>query len=76
LDIRGVEKKAYIEPTEVDMAADPLIAYMNRDQLEKLIQETTRKMQKAAKELDFITAAQFRDEIAALKKKLKESVNA
>ena len=71
LDIRGVEKKPYVEPTEIDMAADPLIAYMNRDQLEKLIQETTRKMQKAAKELDFITAAQYRDEIAALKKKLK-----
>jgi len=76
LDIRGVEKKAYVEPTEIDMAADPLIAYMNRDQLEKLIQESTRKMQKAAKELDFITAAQFRDEITALKKKLKESINA
>ena len=76
LDIRGVEKKPYIEPDEIDMAADPLIAYMNRDQLEKLIEETKRKMQKAAKELDFITAAQYRDEITALKKKLKEAINA
>jgi len=75
LDIRGVEKKAYVEPDTLDIAADPLIQYMNRDQLEKLITETTRKMQKAAKELDFITAAQYRDEITALKKKLKESIN-
>ena len=76
LDIRGVEKGAYIEPDSLDIAADPLLQYMNRDQLEKLIEETGRKMKKAAKELDFITAAQFRDEIAALKKKLKESINA
>ena len=76
LDIRGVEKKPYIELDELDLAADPLIAYMNRDQLEKLITETSRKMQKAAKELDFITAAQYRDEISALKKKLKEAINA
>jgi len=75
LDIRGVERKAYVEPNALDVAADPLIQYMNRDQLEKLITETTRKMQIAAKELDFITAAQYRDEIAALKKKLKESIN-
>ena len=76
LDIRGVEKGAYIEPDSLDIAADPLLQYMNRDQLEKLIEETGRKMKKAAKELDFITAAQYRDEIAALKKKLKESINA
>ncbi len=76
LDIRGVEKQAYIEPDSLDIAADPLLQYMNRDQLEKLIEETGRKMRKAAKELDFITAAQYRDEIAALKKKLKESINA
>ena len=76
LDIRGVEKMAYVEPDSFDIAADPLLQYMNRDQLEKLIEETSRKMRKAAKELDFITAAQYRDEIAALKKKLKESTNA
>lgn len=75
LDIRGVKPKAYIEPEERDIAADPIISYMNRDQLSGLIEETEKKMKKAAKELDFITAAQYRDELFALKKKLKASVN-
>lgn len=71
LDIRG-KKKAYMESSEPSVAADPVVAYMDRDQLEKLISTTESKMRKAAKELDFISAAQFRDELFALKKKLKE----
>jgi excinuclease ABC subunit B len=74
LDIRGKKSKAYIEPDDISVAADPIIAYMSKDQLNKLIEETERKMKKAAKELDFISAAQFRDELFALKKKLKSSV--
>ena len=73
LDIRG-GKRAYIEPEEVSVAADPLVAYMTRDQLEKMIEETDRRMKQAAKDLDFISAAQFRDELFALRKQLKESV--
>lgn len=72
LDIRGNQKRAYIEPDEPSLAADPVLAYMSRDKVEKMIEETERKMKKAAKELDFISAAQFRDELFALKKKLKE----
>ena len=45
---------------------------MNRDQLENLITATENKMKKAAKDLDFITAAQYRDELFALRKRLKE----
>ena len=74
LDIRGKKSRAYIEPDEVSIAADPVIDYMSKDQLKKLIEETERKMKKAAKELDFISAAQFRDELFALKKKIKASV--
>jgi excinuclease ABC subunit B len=74
LDIRGATSKAYIEPDEPNLAADPLIQYMNKDQLEKTITQTERKMKKAAKDLDFMTAAQYRDELFALKKKLKSSV--
>ena len=70
LDIRGNKSNAYIEPEELSVAADPIIEYMTKDQLEKLIAETERKMKKAAKELDFISAAQYRDELFALKKKL------
>jgi len=70
LDIRGIESKAYIEPENTGIAADPVIGYMNKDQIKKLINDTEIKMKKAAKDLDFISAAHFRDEIAALKKKL------
>ncbi len=70
LDIRGIESKAYIEPEKPGIAADPVIGYMNKDQIKKLINDTEIKMKKAAKDLDFISAAHFRDEIAALKKKL------
>ena len=72
LDIRGTRERAYIEPDEPSLAADPLMAYLNRDQIERMIKETEEKMKKAAKELDFISAAQFRDELFALKKKWKE----
>ena len=72
LDIRGPEgQKAYIENEEVSVAADPIIQYMSREQLEKTIKETEKRMRAAAKDLDFITAAQIRDELFALKKQLK-----
>jgi excinuclease ABC subunit B len=70
LDIRSVVSKAYVEPEASEVAADPVLDYMSKDQIRSLIRETERKMKKAAKELDFITAAQYRDEIAALKKKV------
>lgn len=71
LDIRGKKPVAYIEPDASDsLAADPIIAYMSKDQLSKLISDTEAKMKKAAKDLDFITAAQLRDELLSLKKKL------
>ncbi len=71
LDIRG-HAKHYVAPATPDVAADPIVQYMNRDQLEQLIAQTETKMKAAAKELDFITAAQYRDELFALKKRLKE----
>lgn len=69
LDIRGKKPVAYIEDEIKIEAADPVVAYMNRDQIQKLISETEAKMKQAAKDLDFITAAQLRDELMALKKK-------
>jgi len=73
LDIRG-GKKAYIEPEEPSLAADPILEFLSRDKVEKMITETERKMKKAAKELDFISAASYRDELFALRKKLKDTV--
>ncbi len=74
LDIRGKKSRAYIEPEEASIAADPVINYMSKDQLDRLVRETEAKMKKAAKDLDFITAAQYRDELFALKKKLKAAI--
>lgn len=73
LDIRGKQSKAYIEDDTPSVAADPLIGYLTREQIELMIEQTDRKMKKAAKELDFISAAQFRDELFALKEQLKKS---
>jgi excinuclease ABC subunit B len=71
LDIRGkTSKNYYVEPEEPLMAADPITNMLDRPQLEKLITATESKMKQAAKDLDFISAAQFRDELFALKKKL------
>ncbi|MEM9836507.1 MAG: excinuclease ABC subunit UvrB [Bacteroidota bacterium] len=73
LDIRGGnnKKKAYVEADIPSIAADPVLQTMTRDQLERSMEETERKMKKAAKELDFMSAAQFRDELFALKARLK-----
>ncbi len=75
LDIRGGRHaQAYIEPDTPSLAADPIVGYMTRDQLEKLLSETEKKMKAAAKDLDFIAAAQYRDELFALRKRLGELV--
>ena len=71
LSKKGVSVKAYIEPERADIAADPVIKYMNREALEKAIEKTRKNMEKAASELNFIEAARFRDEMADLEKLLK-----
>lgn len=71
LDIRENHHKAYIEPENPSVAADPLLKYLDKNQIRKLIEDTEIKMKNAAKDLDFLTAAQYRDEIIALKKKLQ-----
>ena len=53
------------------MAADPIVEHMTRPQLEKLIAETTRRMKEAAKQLDFLQAAQYRDEIIRMQQELE-----
>ena len=73
LDIKGKKPKTYEQKAQTAIAADPVIAYMGREQLQRLVSETESKMKKAAKELDFISAAQYRDEMLELKKKLKSS---
>jgi excinuclease ABC subunit B len=74
LNRKGVAVKAYIEPDRPDIAADPVIQYMNREALEKAIEKTRKNMEKAASELDFIEAARFRDEMAELQKLLRSKL--
>lgn len=62
--------KPYVEEEHVAFAADPIVKQMSREQLEKSIANTQRMMKKAAKELDFIQAAQFRDELLKLQEML------
>ncbi|MCC7232604.1 MAG: excinuclease ABC subunit UvrB, partial [Bacteroidia bacterium] len=59
-DSKGAEEKAYVEAAQLSVAADPVVQYMGPDQLKKLISQTRKSMEKAAKELDFIQAARFR----------------
>lgn len=56
---------------EISIAADPVIAYMSAEQLDKTIAFTRKEMEKAAKELDFIEAARLRDELYALEERKK-----
>lgn len=66
--------KVYVEPENTDIAADPVVQYMDRKALEKAIEKTRKAMENAARELDFIEAARLRDEMYALQK-LLESKN-
>ena len=64
--------QAYVEPSNgVLFAADPIVAKMSKAQLEKSIANTTTLMKQAAKDLDFLQAAQYRDEIIRLQKELE-----
>ncbi len=65
------EMRYYVEPEELNVAADPVVQYMSKDQLKKAVDETQERMQKAAKDLDFIEAARLRDELFALQKQLE-----
>lgn len=64
--------KAYIEPSSDTTAADPIVQYMTKPQMEKTIECTRKLMQEAAKKLEFIEAAQYRDELLKLEDMMKE----
>jgi excinuclease ABC subunit B len=65
-------KHFYVEPEEIRIAADPVVRYMGKGDLEKVINETQSKMERAAKDLDFLEAARYRDELFQLRDKLKK----
>jgi excinuclease ABC subunit B len=73
--VRQTEMDYYVEKNEVDVAADPVVGYMSREQLEKTLITTRKNMEKAARELDFMEAARLRDEMFGLEKLIKEKSN-
>ncbi|GAB3327579.1 excinuclease ABC subunit UvrB [Marivirga atlantica] len=62
------QQKYYAGPEEASLAADPVVQYMDKAGLDKMIKDTQKKMEKAAKDLDFIEAARLRDEWQELQK--------
>ena len=66
------ERHAYVEPSTPNIAADPIVQYMSKAQMEKSIERTRKLMQEAAKKLEFIEAAQYRDELLKLEDLMKE----
>ena len=66
--------KNYLQSDELanNLASDPIVQYMSPEQLEKAIKQAKKKMQSASKDMDFLTAAEFRDEMLALKQLYEE----
>ena len=71
VDMKELNAQSSTLNPQLGIAADPIIAAMTRPQMEKLIAETTRRMKEAAKQMDFLQAAQYRDEIIRLKNELE-----
>ena len=71
-DSKNKVSKAYVEPEKASIAADPIVQYMTKPQMEKAIERARKQMQEAAKKLEFIEAAQYRDELLRLEDMLKE----
>lgn len=73
LSIRNTSPDAYIEmEEEMTLVAEPVVQYMNADQLHKSIEATRKNMLEASKDLDYLTAAKLRDEMISMQKLLKE----
>ena len=70
LNREELQAGAYGGQAKADIAADPVVQYMGKEGLEKAIDKAKKQMEKAAKELDFIEAARFRDEMYALQELL------
>lgn len=71
-DSKKAAARYYIEPEGNSLAADPVLRYVPRDDLKKMVDKARLAMEKAARELEFMEAARLRDEYLALKKQLEE----
>jgi excinuclease ABC subunit B len=71
-DSKRSTRNYYVEDEETTLAADPVVAYLSKDDLIKLSDRTRKAMEKAAKELEFMEAAKLRDEYMAIQKLIEE----
>ena len=67
IEYKTTDPKAYVEKETINTAADPIVKYLNDEQLKKFYDQARKAMEKAAKELDFIEAARLRDEMIGYK---------
>ena len=67
IEYKTTDPKAYVEKDTISTAADPIVKYLNDEQLKKFYDQARKSMEKAAKELDFIEAARLRDEMLGYK---------
>ncbi len=71
-DSKKSTRNYYVENEEATLAADPVVAYLSKDELNKMADRTRKAMEKAAKELEFMEAAKLRDEYLAIQKMIEE----
>ena len=71
-DSKKSARNYYVENEEASLAADPVVAYLSKDELMKMADRTRKAMEKAAKELEFMEAAKLRDEYMAIQKLIDE----
>lgn len=71
-DSKTAAKKYYVESEETSLAADPVVAYLSKAELQKMAERTRKAMEKAAKELEFMEAAKLRDEYMAIQRMIED----
>jgi excinuclease ABC subunit B len=71
-DAKKSARPYYVEDGEISLAADPVVAYLDKEELAKMADRTRKAMEKAAKELEFVEAAKLRDELLAIQKLIDE----
>jgi len=72
IEYKTTDPKAYVEKDTINTAADPIVKYLNDEQLKKFYDQSRKAMEKAAKELDFIEAARLRDEMLGYKELIEK----
>jgi excinuclease ABC subunit B len=72
VDSKKTLKSYYVENEEATLAADPVVAYLSKDELMKMAERTRKAMEKAARELEFVEAAKLRDEYMAVQKMIAD----